>query len=614
MKSFATSAALAAIAFGVVVDAASSSSTLKIGIDRQRPTLANNNNNNNNNRRNISKLLKNEDNKIITTATSNNNNNNKLWSTLRGGGGAATLIDPATKISFDDTLSTTYPTTTTNNNKKGGEKVVLNLLGVGVRKKGPIKVYSVGVYGTTENKDKLQSLLLSNNSNNNKDEALSSLSSGNDNNTGVPTVLSFVLKMNFKVSAEKMATAIADSVLPRSTTTTSTTTDKEEGVEILKKLILDGVSSKGAATPGTVLQFDCGMDKGGGSSGGGGGVVKVIVDGKEVGMVSGLAIPFANVFLDREGVSPALRDNIIENCSSSTAAGSGGGANGSGGGGSEDGSFEITLNQNPETGKGNVKTNIQLPRGMKDMVDAAKNQAGGKNDKSTTTTTTSSVTTTNGDRKNQHISSSIPITPAEIPHFASMSIMMFLFIYVFTTVRDTKDTLVVSNCGAEAIPFLKLYGVMPCATAFIVLYSKLSNVLEKQTLFYVTLVPFFIFYGVFAFVLFPNRDLIHFPVVDGATTTGGGGAVNAAMNLLRYWSFSLYFIVSELWASAGVPLLFWQVSLCLGVQYSIIVVYLSILFLFFFSNKAVVFYLCINSAPMMLPQWHKQSVSILYSQ
>jgi AAA family ATP:ADP antiporter len=141
-----------------------------------------------------------------------------------------------------------------------------------------------------------------------------------------------------------------------------------------------------------------------------------------------------------------------------------------------------------------------------------------------------------------------------------MSVMMFLFIYVFTTVRDTKDTLVVSNCGAESIPFLKLYGVMPSATAFIVLYSKLSNVLGKQTLFYVTLIPFFIFYGVFAFILFPNRDLIHFPLDDGgASAAGGGGAVHAAMNLVRYWSFSLYFIVSELWASAGVPLLFWQV-------------------------------------------------------
>jgi hypothetical protein len=540
MKSFAASAAIATLIVGAVdASSASSSSTLKFGIDRQRPTA--NNNNNISNRRNISRLLKNEDNNKIITSAASNNNYNKLWSTLRGGA-ATTLIDPATKISFDDTLSTTYPTTT-NNKKGGGEKVVLTLLGVGVRKKGPIKVYSVGVYGTPENKDKLRSSL-SNNSSSNKDEVLSSLIGNNDDNSGGATVLSFVLKMNFKVSAEKMATAIADSVLPR---TTSSAVDKE-AVETLKKLILDGVSKKGAATPGTVLQFDCGMDKNDG--GGNGGVVKVIVDGKEVGMVSGLSTPFANVFLDREGVSPALRDSIIENCSSAGT----GGVGESGSGSSEDGSFEITLNQNPETGRGNVKTNIQLPKGMKDVVDAAKNDK-----KSTTTVTTN---TANNNRKNQHISSSIPITPAEIPHFASMSIMMFLFIYVFTTVRDTKDTLVVSNCGAEAIPFLKLYGVMPCATAFIVLYSKLSNVLGKQTLFYVTLVPFFIFYGVFAFVLFPNRDVIHFSVVDGGGAGGGGGAVNAAMNLLRYWSFSLYFIVSELWASAGVPLLFWQVSLC----------------------------------------------------
>jgi hypothetical protein len=159
-----------------------------------------------------------------------------------------------------------------------------------------------------------------------------------------------------------------------------------------------------------------------------------------------------------------------------------------------------------------------------------------------------------------HISSKFPISTSELPHFFSMSFMMFLFIYVFTTVRDTKDTLVVSNCGAEAIPFLKLYAVMPCATAFIVIYSKLSNLLDKRSLFYVTLIPFFIFYGVFAFVLFPNRDVIHFPTLAEGMMGGGEGVTSAAINLIRYWSFSLYFIVSELWASAGVPLLFWQVS------------------------------------------------------
>ena len=152
-------------------------------------------------------------------------------------------------------------------------------------------------------------------------------------------------------------------------------------------------------------------------------------------------------------------------------------------------------------------------------------------------------------------SSWFPIKKSELPQFVSMSVMMFLFIYVYTTVRDTKDTLVVSNCGAESIPFLKMWGVMPSAFVFIVVYSKLSQMLGKQALFYATLMPFFAFYTIFAFILFPNRDAIHF--VKGAS---GVGTVGAAVNLIRYWSFSLYFIISELWASAGVPLLFWQVA------------------------------------------------------
>ena len=154
---------------------------------------------------------------------------------------------------------------------------------------------------------------------------------------------------------------------------------------------------------------------------------------------------------------------------------------------------------------------------------------------------------------------SSPILPAERSSFLALSTMMFLFIYVFTTVRDTKDALVVSHCGAESIPYLKLYGVLPCAMMFIVGYSKASNLLGKEALFYVTLVPFFVFYSLFAFVLYPNRDSIHFPKLGGVQTVAD--AAPGPLSLIRYWSFSLYFIVSELWASAGVPLLFWQVSL-----------------------------------------------------
>ena len=154
--------------------------------------------------------------------------------------------------------------------------------------------------------------------------------------------------------------------------------------------------------------------------------------------------------------------------------------------------------------------------------------------------------------------SKFPIMVSELPHFLSMSFMMFLFIYVFTTVRDTKDTLVVSNCGAEAIPFLKLYGVMPIAILFILGYSKLSNIVGKQALFYCTLLPFFAFFTIFAFVLYPMRDQIHNLAIF-ANIGNGDGIGSKVASLMKYWSFSLYFIMSELWGAAGIPLLFWTV-------------------------------------------------------
>lgn len=183
---------------------------------------------------------------------------------------AAALVDAATKISFDDNL--------------GG----LQLCGVGCRKKGPIKVYSVGMYTDEAAKGSVASL-----SKSNKSGALNTLR----NSLKSSKVTTFLLKMNFKVGAEKMADAIAESVDPR-------TSDKG-AVDTLKKLILDGVAAKGAATPGTELQFDCLSD---------GGSVKVSVDGKEVGSAPGLCTAFCDVFLDDNGVSPAFRDSVVENC------------------------------------------------------------------------------------------------------------------------------------------------------------------------------------------------------------------------------------------------------------------------------------------------------------
>lgn len=181
---------------------------------------------------------------------------------------AAALVDPATRIEFDDSL--------------GG----LSLCGVGCRKKGPIKVYSVGLYADAAARARLAPLPKSPQA-----AALAVLRTALPASAGT----TFLLKMNFKVGAEKMAAALADSVAPRAA--------DAEAVGALKRLILEGVAAKGAASPGTTLRFDCGRAG-----------VTVFVDGAEIGSAPGLGRAFCDVFLDEDGVSPALRESVVENC------------------------------------------------------------------------------------------------------------------------------------------------------------------------------------------------------------------------------------------------------------------------------------------------------------
>ena len=47
------------------------------------------------------------------------------------------------------------------------------------------------------------------------------------------------------------------------------------------------------------------------------------------------------------------------------------------------------------------------------------------------------------------------------------------------------------------------------AIAFTVGYAKLANVLPVETLFYVVIIPFLIFFGSFAGVMYPNREFLH---------------------------------------------------------------------------------------------------------
>ncbi|WP_068467402.1 NTP/NDP exchange transporter [Candidatus Protochlamydia phocaeensis] len=150
-----------------------------------------------------------------------------------------------------------------------------------------------------------------------------------------------------------------------------------------------------------------------------------------------------------------------------------------------------------------------------------------------------------------------PVHGYELKKLLPMFFMFFCISFNYTILRDTKDTLIVTAAGAEAIPFLKSFGVVPAAIIFMIIYAKLSNVLSRENLFYVTLLPFIIFFGLFAFVMYPARELL-LPTESAnalrAYLPGGWTGLAAAYH---NWMYSIFYILAELWGSVVLSLLFW---------------------------------------------------------
>jgi AAA family ATP:ADP antiporter len=152
-----------------------------------------------------------------------------------------------------------------------------------------------------------------------------------------------------------------------------------------------------------------------------------------------------------------------------------------------------------------------------------------------------------------------PVHNFELKKLLPMFFLFFFINFNYTILRDTKDALIVTapQSGAEAIPFLKVWGVLPFAVLFMIVYSKLSNILSKPKLFYTTITGFITFFAIFALVLYPNKDILHPTATADALAEILPQGFSGFIAIFRNWTYALFYIMSELWGSAAISLLFW---------------------------------------------------------
>ncbi len=150
-----------------------------------------------------------------------------------------------------------------------------------------------------------------------------------------------------------------------------------------------------------------------------------------------------------------------------------------------------------------------------------------------------------------------PIHAFELKKFLPMFALFFFINFNYTILRDTKDTLIVTATGAETIPFLKFWGVVPGAILFMLIFTKLSNIVKRENLFMGLMATFGVFFGLYATVLYPNRDAISPIAMTNWMYEHFPQGLHGLVGMIRYWPSSLFYIMAELWGSAAISLLFW---------------------------------------------------------
>ncbi len=137
--------------------------------------------------------------------------------------------------------------------------------------------------------------------------------------------------------------------------------------------------------------------------------------------------------------------------------------------------------------------------------------------------------------------------------------MKFFISFTYGVLTSMKDAFVVTakGSGAEVIPVLKGWVVLPMALGATLLYSKLSNLFKRSSLFYGIIIFFMAFVCLYGFVLYPNIDALS-PHKSADWLVSVVGEQNSHwVAIYRNWIQSIFFVSAELWGGVVIFLLFW---------------------------------------------------------
>lgn len=152
-----------------------------------------------------------------------------------------------------------------------------------------------------------------------------------------------------------------------------------------------------------------------------------------------------------------------------------------------------------------------------------------------------------------------PVHAFELKKLIPM-LLLFFFLYLnYNVLRTMKDTLVVTAklSGAEVIPFIKVWVMFPMAVLLTFLYTRFANWYSMEKVFYIMTGLFLGYFLFFITCLYPNESWLHPHAFADRLELILPEGLKGMIAMLRYWTFTSFYVMSELWGTMVLFTLFW---------------------------------------------------------
>lgn len=152
-----------------------------------------------------------------------------------------------------------------------------------------------------------------------------------------------------------------------------------------------------------------------------------------------------------------------------------------------------------------------------------------------------------------------PVHHHELGKLFPMLAIFFCITLNYNILRCIKDSLIITakGSGAEVIPFIKVWAMFPGSLLFTLIYLKLSKWFERETVFYILFSIFLGFFALFGFVFYPMSEQAHLHSFADNLATLLPAGFQGLISMIRYWSFTLFYVMAELWGNIILFVLFW---------------------------------------------------------